>query len=87
MRTSMNISLPGPLKEWIEEQVASGGYSTASEYVREVLRRQQIEQARARIDAHLTKAIASGPATPMTRKDWKRIREEVVKRAARRSEK
>jgi antitoxin ParD1/3/4 len=40
MRTSMNISLPGPLKEWIEEQVASGGYSTASEYVREVLRRQ-----------------------------------------------
>ena len=46
MRTSMNISLPAPLKDWIEQQVAAGGYSTASEYVREVLRRQQaVEQA------------------------------------------
>jgi antitoxin ParD1/3/4 len=83
----MNISLPSPLKEWIEEQVESGGYSTASEYVREVLRRQRAEQARAKVDAHLTEAINSGPATPLRRKDWKRIREEGLKRAKRHARK
>jgi antitoxin ParD1/3/4 len=76
----MNISLPGPLKAWIEQQVATGGYSTASEYVREVLRH---EQARSQVDGRLTQAIESGPSTPLTRQDWKRIREEGLKRAKR----
>ena len=83
----MNISLPVPLKAWIEQQVADGGYSTASEYVREVLRRQQAEQARAKIDIELANAIESGPSTPMTRQDWKRIREEGLKRAGQRGRK
>jgi antitoxin ParD1/3/4 len=33
--TSMNISVPESMKEFIEEEVSSGGYGTASEYVRE----------------------------------------------------
>jgi antitoxin ParD1/3/4 len=87
MRTSMNISLPAPLKAWIEQQVANGGYSTASEYVREVLRRQQAEHARTQIDARLTEAIDSGPSTPLTRQDWKNIRDKGIKRAGRRTSK
>jgi antitoxin ParD1/3/4 len=87
MRTSMNISLPAPLKEWIEQQVATGGYSTASEYVREVLRQKQLSQARAKVDKILLEAIDSGPATPLTPQDWKHIRSEGLKRAKRRAEK
>ena len=34
--TNMNISLPEPLKLFVEEQVSKGGYSTASEYVGEL---------------------------------------------------
>ena len=82
MRASMNISLPGPLKDWIERQVASGGYSTASEYVREVLR---LHQARAEIDLKLTQALNSGPATPLTDRTWKRIRAKGLRLAKRRS--
>jgi antitoxin ParD1/3/4 len=36
--TSLNISLPEPLKKYIESQVASGDWGTPSEYVRELIR-------------------------------------------------
>ena len=75
----MNISLPSSLKEWVEQQITERGYSTASEFVRDVLRR---EQARARVDARLIEAIESGPATRMTRKDWTAIRRKGLARIA-----
>jgi antitoxin ParD1/3/4 len=77
----MNISLPAPLKRWVEKQVSKKGYSTASEYVRDVLRREQEQEARSRIDSRLVAAIQSGESTPLTQDDWQRIRTEGLKRA------
>jgi len=37
--TSLNISLPEPLKKYVEGQVASGDWGTPSEYIRELIRR------------------------------------------------
>ncbi len=37
----MNISLPDALKSFVDEQVSQRGYSTSSEYVRELIRRDQ----------------------------------------------
>jgi antitoxin ParD1/3/4 len=37
--TTMNISLPEPLKDFVDEQVERGAYSSTSEYVRELIRR------------------------------------------------
>jgi antitoxin ParD1/3/4 len=37
--TSLNISLPEPLKQYVEGQVASGDWGTPSEYIRELIRR------------------------------------------------
>ena len=81
MRTTMNISLPAPLKSWIEQQVEERGFSTASEFVRDVLRREQEQAARVAVDARLLQAIESGESTPMTAQDWKRICTEGIKRA------
>lgn len=39
--TTMNISLPAQLKKFVDERVASAGYSTSSEYLRELIRRDQ----------------------------------------------
>lgn len=39
--TTMNISLPDSLKEFVDRQVASAGYGTSSEYIRELIRRDQ----------------------------------------------
>jgi antitoxin ParD1/3/4 len=36
--TSLNISLPEALKNYVEGQVASGDWGTPSEYVRELIR-------------------------------------------------
>jgi len=37
--TTMNISLPDALKEYVDQRVSASGYGTASEYVRELIRR------------------------------------------------
>ncbi len=38
---TMNVSLPGPMKDWVEEQARSGRYSNVSDYVRDLIRRDQ----------------------------------------------
>jgi len=38
---SMNISLPDPMKDWVETQTNSGRYDNASEYVRDLIRHDQ----------------------------------------------
>jgi antitoxin ParD1/3/4 len=37
----MNVSLPDPLKDWVEDRVKSGRYANASDYVRDLIRRDQ----------------------------------------------
>ena len=36
--TSVNISLPEPLKQYVEGQIAAGDWGTPSEYIRELIR-------------------------------------------------
>ena len=38
---TMNVSLPDPMKDWVESQVKTGHYSNASDYVRDLIRRDQ----------------------------------------------
>ena len=81
MRASMHISLPEGMKEWVDEQVESGGYGTASEYVRELLRKEQRRRVRMQIDESLLEALDSGLSTPLRTTDWDRIRQEGRKLA------
>ena len=57
--TSLNISLPVALKEYVEGQVASGDWGTPSEYVRELIR-QDKERRFGRLQEDLL-AAARGP--------------------------
>lgn len=52
----MNISLPDPLKAYVEERVASGDFGTPSEFVRSLIR-QDKEQRRARVEHELLDAL------------------------------
>ena len=40
---TMNISLPDPMKSWVEDQAKSGRYANSSDYVRDLIRRDQSE--------------------------------------------
>ena len=57
--TSLNISLPGPLKQYVEGQVASGDWGTPSEYIRELIR--QDKERRLNSLEHDLLAAAKGP--------------------------
>ncbi|MCA1444753.1 type II toxin-antitoxin system ParD family antitoxin [Ensifer sp. IC4062] len=39
---TMNVSLPDPMKDWVEAQANTGRYSNASDYVRDLIRRDQV---------------------------------------------
>ncbi len=55
----MNISLPEALKAFVDEQVADKGYSTSSEYVRELIRRERDKE-------RLRQLLLEGAASPQT---------------------
>ncbi|HEY3739435.1 MAG TPA: type II toxin-antitoxin system ParD family antitoxin [Bryobacteraceae bacterium] len=76
---SMNISLPDQLKEFVDDQVGSGRYSSVSEYVRDLIRDDEKRKAQEKLEALLMEGIQSGGAIAMTRQDWKDIRTEAVK--------
>jgi antitoxin ParD1/3/4 len=76
---TMNISLPDQLKEFVDEQVGSGRYSSVSEYVRELIREDEKRKAQERLEALLMEGVQSGAATEMTREDWADIRREALR--------
>ncbi len=58
---TMNISLPDAMKQWVEQQTQSGRYSNASDYVRDLIRRDQDKAARiAHMQVLVDEGIASG---------------------------
>ena len=77
--TEVNISLPLSMKTFIDEVVAEGGYSTASEYVRELIEDAK-RKSQEEIEQRLLEALESGPATPMTKEDWDAIKQRGLER-------
>lgn len=77
---TMNIAIPGSLKQFVHERVSGGGYGSVSEYVRELIRADQKRAARERIEAEILKGLDSGESVEMTADHWKSIREEVLRR-------
>jgi len=64
---TMNVSLPEQMKDWVEARAATGRYSNASDYVRDLIRRdQQRAEAIATLQQVVDDALASGisPRTP-----------------------
>ena len=77
--TSMNISLPEELKEYVEEQTHRG-YSTPSEYVRELIREDQKRRAKERLDALLLEGLNSGDPIPADAKFRTKLKREAMAR-------
>ena len=64
-RTSMNISLPDPLKEYVQERVAEGEYSTPSDYMRTLIREDMRRRAADWLERALLAGLNSGPGRPL----------------------
>jgi antitoxin ParD1/3/4 len=70
---TMNVALPEPMRAYVAERVAAGHYGNTSEYVRELIRRDQRDQERLRLRALVEEGLAGGPATPMSESDWSEL--------------
>lgn len=58
---TMNISLPEGLKRWVEQQAQSGRYSNSSDYMRDLIRRDQERALKiANMQASVTEGLESG---------------------------
>jgi antitoxin ParD1/3/4 len=77
---TMNISLPDPLKEFVESRVSDGQYSTSSEYFRELVRADQKRLADERLDALVTEGLESGDFIEVTPEFWRSLRSRIEAR-------
>jgi antitoxin ParD1/3/4 len=77
---TMNISLPDQMKAWVEAQSEDGKYSNSSDYVRDLIRREQIRAERiAKFQHSVDEARASGVSDLMPDEIWADV---VARRAA-----
>jgi antitoxin ParD1/3/4 len=74
---TMNISLTQDLKSFVDTRMHAKGYSSTSEYVRDLVRRDVERQAEERFIALIEEGIASGPGRP-----WEEIRADFDQRLA-----
>jgi antitoxin ParD1/3/4 len=77
---TMNIALPETMKHFVQERVSEGGYSSVSEYVRELIRADQKRKAEERIDALLLEGLDSGQPVCVTPEYWEEKKRKLTER-------
>ncbi len=76
--STMNISLPESLKSFVDKQVATRGYGTSSEYVRELIRK---DQDRTHLRDLLLEGAASEPSGAAGEEYFEGLRDSIRQRA------
>ncbi len=76
----MNISLPDPLKQFVDGQIAQGRYSSASEYMRELIRADEKRKAEDKLEAKLLEGLKS-LESELTPADWSVLRKDALARS------
>ena len=84
--TTMNVSLPESLRKYAEER-ARTRYSSASEYIRDLIRRDQKEAAKERLEELLIEGLESGDPIVVTEDYWDNKRQELTARLQKKKQK
>ena len=71
---TMNISLPDPMKQWVEAQTKDGRYANSSDYVRDLIRREQIKADKI---ANMQRLVDEGRASGLSDKTPRQIIDEL----------
>ena len=68
---SMNISLPAPMRDWVEARVETGDYASASDYVRDLIRKdREFRDKREALIQALIEGEESGISEPQSLEDF-----------------
>jgi antitoxin ParD1/3/4 len=76
--TTVTISLPESLKEFIDHQLANKGFGNVSEYFRTLLREAQAKEEDARLETLLLEGLASGEDILLTKEFWRDLKTEAA---------
>jgi len=74
-KSTLSLAIPESMTEYIDARVATGGYGNRSEYIRELVRKDQLEQSKSRLRSLIEEGITSGPPVADTDEDWQRLSE------------
>jgi antitoxin ParD1/3/4 len=75
---TMNVSLPDAMKDWVESQTRTGRYGNASDYVRDLIRR---DQERADKIAAMQRFVDEGRASGVSEESMDEILVEARRQA------
>ena len=76
---TMNISLPDPMRDWVEAQIKTGQYANNSEYLRDLIRKDQRNHEKLTVlQQSITDGFASGEGGTL---DMKAIKREAKRQA------
>jgi antitoxin ParD1/3/4 len=78
--TTLNISLPESMREFIDQQITQYGYSTASEYIRHLIRQDQEKAEKKQIEKLLLEGLNSGEPVEITDEWWWQKRTKLMKK-------
>jgi len=84
--TSLNISLPEALKDFVHERVAEQAYSNPSDYIRALIRADQKRRAEEKLEQLLLEGLESGPAQLVTPETGQALRREIQRRLSERQQ-
>lgn len=73
---TMNVSLPEPMKEWVESQTKTGRYANTSDYVRDLIRK---DQDRADKIAQMQRLVSEGLQSGDGSRTMDELREDVLR--------
>jgi antitoxin ParD1/3/4 len=79
---TMNVSLPDPLKQFVDEEVREGGFASTSDYMRDLIRQRQRAKAEELLRRLIAEGLASGPPEPLEPDFYDKLREQARSRAA-----
>ena len=77
-RQTMSFALPESMREYIDNRVAAGNYGNTSEYIRDLVRRDQEEQAKKRLRELIEEGLSSGPGRALTPKRTAQLKKQAL---------
>lgn len=81
-RKRIEVELSPDLQRWLVRQVDAGGFGNPAEYIRHLIKAARAGLSAEQIEARLIAADESGPATPMTARDWAELSRRAEARIA-----
>jgi len=82
LMTTMNISLPRQLKEHVDARVAEGGYGSSSDYIRDLIRKDQQCQAEQHFVALISEGLESGGPRLVDDEFWQEKKDRLARKIA-----